>query len=153
MSSRKRGIKRKSSATLSIGLLTLFIGFILGVYLSPQIIETIPQQLLDRLGIVKPQPATLKKTVINKPTKEQIKFKERIYSLEIAVFSDVESALGLLDTLSTRGYSVTMETSNSGERILYKVGLGFWTSEEEAMEFASAFETKEEMKAKVVQIK
>lgn len=153
MSSRKRGIKRKSSATLSIGLLTLFIGFILGVYLSPQIIETIPQQVLDRLGIVKPQTAPLKKTVINKPTKEQIKFQVRIYSLEIAAFSDLESALGLVDTLNTRGYSASLESGLEGDKTSYKVRLGLWTSEQEAMEFASAFEAKEEMKAKVVQIK
>lgn len=128
------------------------IGFIVGVYLSPKIIKTIPQKILTHLGVEKTEPVPQRKTLINKPASEKIEVEKRIYSLEIAVFKDIESALGLLDTLNTRGYSTNIETTNDGEKILYKVRLGFWTSEEEAERFARTFETKEEMKVKVVRL-
>jgi len=153
MSSRKQTKKRKSGLSTGFSVLILFIGFVLGVYSSPQIFKIIPKQFLDRLGIGEPLPASQKKTVLDKSSKEQTEFKTGVYSLQIAVFSDLESALGLVDTLNTRGYQSILVSGFEGDKTVYKVRLGLWTSEQDALKFASNFKAKEEMKAEVVQVK
>lgn len=152
MASRRQRNKKSSNTSIGLSLFMLLVGFIVGVYLSPQIIKTLPQKILTRLGVEKTEPSPQRKTLINKPPSEKIEVEKKIYSLEIAIFKDIESALGLLDTLNTRGYPTNIQPTNDGEKILYKVRLGFWTSESEAERFARTFETKEEMKVKVVRL-
>ncbi len=153
MSSRKQTKKRGRGVSAGFSAVMLLIGFVLGVYSSPQIFKTVPRQFLDLLGIEEPMPAAQKKTELDKPSKEQTEFKAGVYSIEIAVFNDLESALGLLDTLNTRGYSARLESGFEGDKVSYRVRLGLWTSQQEATKFAGSFETKEEMKAEVVKVK
>ena len=159
VSNKKR--KKRSNTSISLGLILLLIGFIFGIYLSPTIESAIPQRILTRLGIKRPERISQVKTVshrgsINKGTIRKEKVEEREvgkYTLQIAVFSDIESALGLADTLSTRGYTPYIQISNNSDSTMYLLRLGFWTSKGQANNFANTFETKEEMRSSVVQIK
>lgn len=131
----------------------LLLGFILGVYLSPRIIDALPPKIPSGFGIRKPEPLSRNETTVERPSKEKNEIERDIYSLEIAVFHDPESALGLLDTLNTLGYFPYIKTTEGTGGVLYMVGLGLWTSREEAISSGRDFEAKEEMKARVVQIK
>jgi cell division septation protein DedD len=126
-----------------------------GGYLSPKITDVVPQHILSRYGFRKTAPTLKEKTDMKKTKKptENPERSKKIYSLEVAVFTDMESAYGLTDTLNTRGYFPDIQTEKGPDGILYKVRLGLWTSKEEARNFASTLETKEEMKVTVVEVK
>ncbi len=153
MASRRS--KGKSGISPGFALFILLIGFLLGVYLSPKITDMVPQEILSRFGIRKMESTSNEKTEKKKLTKETdgIEATKNMYSLEVAVFSDMESASGLVDTLNTLGYFPDIQTEKGADGIIYKVRIGLWTSKEDAMNFARDFETKEEMKVTVVEIK
>jgi len=151
MASYKKGNRGKGGTTF--GLCMLLVGFILGVYLSPKIIDALPPKILSSFGIKKSEPVSRNEITGKKISEEKNEVEKNVYSLEIAVFGDPESALGLLDTLNTRGYFPYIGTAKSASGILYTIRLGSWTSKEEAINFGKNFEAKEEMKAQVVQIK
>lgn len=146
-------MKGKSKISVGISLVLLLIGFTLGVFLSPRIYSMIPQDVLAVFGVEKTEPISGKETAGGELVEEQ-KIKEQggKYTLQIATFSDIESATGLADTLNTRGYSPYIQIANNPDGVLYLLRLGFWTSEEEAKDFAENFTKSEEMKSGVVQI-
>ncbi|HEX3033569.1 MAG TPA: SPOR domain-containing protein [Thermodesulfobacteriota bacterium] len=159
MAQRKKTTKG-NSISISFSLVLLIIGFILGVYASPRIENFIPGDVLTQFGIKRdrtisqieptPEKETTRKDTISEEKIEEGKGK---YTLQIAVFEDIESALGLADTLNTRGYSPYIQFSNNSDRVLYQLRLGFWISEEEANKFVKTFEKDEEMKSSVVKVK
>ena len=158
MASRKK--TTESNMSIGLGLVLLIIGFILGVFASPGIKNFIPGDVLTWFGVkgdkkvsqVEPAPekgTTGKEAVGEQRTEEE----EGKYTLQIAAFEDIESALGLADTLYTRGYSPYIQFSGNPDRALYQLRLGFWTSEEEADRFAKTFKRQEEMRSSVVELK
>ena len=159
MASRKKETK-ESDISISLSLVLLIIGFILGVFAGPAIENFILGDVLTRFGIksdktislVEPTPdrETAGKEAVSKEKTEEEKGK---YTLQVAAFEDMESALGLADTLYTRGYSPYIQFSSNSGRALYQLRLGFWTSEDEADRFAKTFKKQEEMRSSVVQIK
>ncbi len=133
-------------------ILKILIGFVLGVYLSPKVADLLPEEMLSRFGIKKTQSSSIEKKSPVKKTK-RTEAPSNLYSLEVAVFSDMQSAAGLVDTLNTRGYFPNIQTVKGRDGVIYKVRIGSWTSKEEAMSYARTFETKEEMKVTVVEVK
>ena len=159
MAQRKKTTKR-NSISIGLSLILLLVGFILGVYASPRIENLIPEDVLTKLNIKKDKTVSqIKPTPERKSTDKETVSKEKAeeekgkYTLQIAVFEDIESALGLADTLYTRGYSPYIQFSSNSDRALYQLRLGFWTSADEADRFARTFKKQEEMKSSVVQIK
>jgi hypothetical protein len=134
-----RKTTKESNISIGLSLVLLTVGFIVGVYASPRLGNFIPEDILSQFGIKRdktisqvettPDRETTDKKTINKENTEEEKGK---YTLQIAVFEDIESALGLADTLSTRGYSPYIQLSSNPEGVLYQLRLGFWTSQEEA---------------------
>lgn len=153
MASRRS--KRKSGISPGFAISLLLIGFLLGVYLSPKITDMVPQHILSRSDVRKIESTSEEKTEKKKITKqtEGSEAAKNMYSLEVAIFTDTESANGLVDTLNTRGYFPHIQTEKGSDGILYKVRLGSWTSKEDAMNFARTLEAKEEMKVTLVEVK
>jgi cell division septation protein DedD len=149
MASRRN---KKGGGSFISTILKILIGFVLGVYLSPKVADLLPQEILSRFGIKKTQSTSIEKRSPVKETKRTVA-PSNLYSLEVAVFSDMQSAAGLVDTLNTRGYFPDIQTVKGREGVIYKVRIGSWTSKEEAMSYARTFETKEEMKVTVVEVK
>ena len=146
--------KGKGGTSIGLVLFVLLIGFVLGVYLSPKITELAPEELHTRFGIKKVESTNQEKSVNKKSTRETgiTEAPKNIYSLEVAVFSDMQGASGLVDTLNTRGYFPDIQTGKGIDGVIYKVRMGLWTSKEDAVDFARNFETKEEMKVTVVEV-
>jgi cell division septation protein DedD len=136
-------------------ILKILIGFILGVYLSPKLADVLPEEMLSHFGIKKMQSTSQEKIERGKSIREtkRTEASDKLYSLEVAVFSDIQSAAGLVDTLNTRGYFPDIQTVKGRDGVIYKVRIGSWTSKEEAVSYARTFETNEEMKVTVVEIK
>lgn len=128
--------RKNERGGVTFSFLLLIIGIALGVYFYPKIISSIPQEILARAGI----PSSIEAV-------------EGEYTLQVAQFPDIGSAVGLLDTLITRGYFAYLQISGSSEDSQYVVRVGHWNSKGKAESFAKSFETKEEMEAKVVEIK
>jgi Sporulation related domain. len=150
-----------SDISISLSLILLLVGFILGVSLSPKVQGIIPQEVLTRFGMERRvEPVSQGETAGmgehsssgGAIQEREEGGKENKYTLQIAAFSDIESALGLADTLNTRGYAPYIQISDGSAGISYLLRLGFWTSEDEARDFAEAFEKNEEMKSSVVNI-
>ncbi len=154
MASRKKKTK-ESDISIGLSLALLVIGFVIGVFISPRIADVITQFGIKRdktISQVEPTPIKEKtgKEIADKEKTEEEKGK---YTLQIAAFEDIESALGLADTLYTRGYSPYIQFSSNSDRALYQLRLGFWTSEQDADNFAKTFERQAEMKSRVVELK
>ncbi|HSE84111.1 MAG TPA: SPOR domain-containing protein [Thermodesulfobacteriota bacterium] len=158
MAQRKK--TTESNISISLSLVLLIIGFILGVFAGQGIKNFIPGDILTQFGIksdktisqveLAPEEETTGKDTVSEQRDEEEKGK---YTLQIAAFEDIESALGLADTLYTRGYSPYIQFSSNSDRDLYQLRLGFWTSEQDADNFAKTFEKNAEMKPSVVKLK
>ncbi|GBD39038.1 hypothetical protein HRbin37_01301 [bacterium HR37] len=133
----KRGHKKSSIKPL---LLSFLIGIMVGIYISPYIIGFIKDRGFLESGLRETKSPTTKKSA------------EKAYVVQLAAFEDIESALGLLDTLNTKGYFAYIQTGTDFNNNLYLVRIGLWKSEKEAKEFANKFEKREEMRVLVLPV-
>ncbi|GIW48486.1 MAG: hypothetical protein KatS3mg078_2363 [Deltaproteobacteria bacterium] len=133
----KRGNKKSRIKPL---LLSFLIGIIAGIYISPYIMGFIK----DR-GLLEPDLREIKSST----TKKSV---GKAYVVQLAAFEDIESALGLLDTLNTKGYFAYIQTGTDFNNNLYLVRIGLWKSEKEAKAFANKFEKREEMRVLVLPV-
>ncbi|MGQ0794282.1 MAG: SPOR domain-containing protein [Deltaproteobacteria bacterium] len=114
--------------SMLIKFLILAIGIAAGAYLSANIISAPSPQREEAMSQI-------------------ISGDAARYALEIAAFPDGESALGLLDTLRTRGYFAYIQAGAAEGRFRVMVGAGM--TEAQARDFASKFGAKEQMRAGV----
>jgi hypothetical protein len=133
----KRGHKKSSIKPL---LLSFLIGIMVGIYISPYIIGFIKDRGFLEPGLRETKSSTTKKSA------------GKAYVVQLAAFEDIESALGLLDTLNTKGYFAYIQTGTDFSNNLYLVRIGLWKSEKEAKEFANKFEKREEMRVLVLPV-
>jgi len=111
MASRRN---KKGGGSFISSILKILIGFVLGVYLSPKVADLLPEEVLSRFDIKKMQSTSIEKRSPVKETK-RAEAPSNLYSLEVAVFSDMQSAAGLVDTLNTRGYFPDTYKRSKGE--------------------------------------
>lgn len=85
--------------------------------------------------VVIPPPVEEQKSVEEKPKQEETKKKEQTkgeYAIQVIAYNDRDKARSMVKKLNSKGFNAFIEEGKSGNKRIFRVKIGYYTTKEEA---------------------